>query len=168
MSAIYTLPALSAAIPEQNMAALIAGPPSPEKPGSAVPAYMLIMPAVFTLLMMLACEIYRLPAPSTAVLRGLMVALVAGPPLPASPLVPPPAMVLMVPEALTLRMRWLPPSTISRLPALSTATFRVWPRPLICALAAGPPSPEKPGVPVPATVVRSEERRVGKEGRSRW
>ena len=50
----------------------------------------------------------------------------------------------------TLRMRWLNESDISRLPPPSIAIGPSWNR---LALVAGPPSPEKPTVPLPATVV---------------
>ena len=64
---------------------------------------------------------------------------------------PLPATVVMMPvEAVTLRMRWLFVSTMYRLPLASTAT----PDGLLSlALVAAPVSPEKPKVPVPATVV---------------
>ena len=47
-------------------------------------------------------------------------------------------------------MRWLPMSQISSRP--SGSKTMLWGR-LSCAAAAGPPSPENPATPVPATVV---------------
>jgi hypothetical protein len=99
-----------------------------------------------------------LPALSTATLDGVRIALVAGPPS-ASANVPPPATVVMIPLAETFRTRKLFVSAMNRLPAPSTATLHGH----SCALVAGPPSPEKPRVPLPATVVMipsGETRRI--------
>src|SRR5664280_18204 len=93
---------------------------------------------------------YRLPAASTARLPGPRQAWVAGPPSPQKATVPLPATVVMVPSGATRRPRLLPGSAMYRLPAASTA------RPLGMsrqAWVAGPPSPQKPAVPLPATVV---------------
>src|SRR6266404_3614358 len=78
-----------------------------------------------------------------------MLALVAGPPSPENELLPDPATVVMVPSGLMRRTRALPTSAMKRLPAVSAARPR---GSLSRALAAGPPSPEKPAWPVPATV----------------
>src|SRR5581483_9626659 len=51
---------------------------------------------------------------------------------------------------ITFRMRWLPSSQMKRLPAASIATPKGSAN---CAAVAGPPSPAKPAVPVPAAVV---------------
>ncbi len=77
------------------------------------------------------------------------VAVVAGPPSPEKPVDPLPATVVMIPFRPTLRMR--PQAAKKMFPAGSTA--------IACAkhneaLVAGPPSPEKPGMPLPATTVR--------------
>src|SRR5437773_5198003 len=94
---------------------------------------------------------YRLPPASPATpLGAARLALVARPPSPPKLYVPFPATVVMMPEATTSRMRWLFVSAMYRLPAASTAT-PVGPARL--AFVAGPPSPPKPEVPVPATVV---------------
>ena len=77
-------------------------------------------------------------------------AAVAGLPSPLKMAVPVPATVVIVPPALTLRMRWLLVSAMKRLPEPSTAT--PW-GPLSCAADAGPLSPPKPWPLVPATVV---------------
>ena len=55
-----------------------------------------------------------------------------------------------MPAASTLRMRWLSESAIHTMPAPSTPTPRLK---LSSAWVAGPPSPEKPALPVPAKVV---------------
>ena len=47
-------------------------------------------------------------------------------------------------------MRWLPVSAMKRLPRLSTVTPDTS---FNCALVAGPPSPLKPALPLPAAVV---------------
>ena len=91
-----------------------------------------------------------MPAPSTATPAVSSAALVAGPPSPEEPCkVPPPATLVMIPLVETLRMWLLPRSAMNRLPAPSTATPSGQ---FSCALVAGPPLPEKPGVPLPATV----------------
>ena len=95
-----------------------------------------------------------LPPPSTATPVGnLNAALVAGPPSPLKPAMPMPASVVMTPEVtFTRRMRWLDLSAMSTLPHPSaTAPYGD----LKPALVAGPPSPLKPPVPVPASVVIS-------------
>ena len=163
-------PALSTAVPPREFGspppsdsrAFVAGPPSPELPPAKQPqpATVVIIPPGETLRMRLPPpEMYRLPsatnrlpAPSTATLSGYSCALVAGPPSPERPSVPLPATVVMVPLAETRRIRRLPRSARNRLPEPSTA------RPvdsvsISCAFVAGPSSPEKPAVPVPATVV---------------
>ncbi len=63
---------------------------------------------------------------------------VAAPPSPEYPATPVPAMVVMVPPEVTLRIRLLFESAMYRLPEGSMATPR---GPLIAALVAGPPSP---------------------------
>ncbi len=73
----------------------------------------------------------------------------ANPPSPENAAVPFPAMVVMIPPK-TFRMRLLKVSARYRLPAASTATP---PGSLRVALVAGPPSPENPTLPLPATVV---------------
>src|ERR1039458_3730836 len=74
----------------------------------------------------------------------------ARPPSPLYPAVPLPANVLMVPVGLTRRIRLFPRSVMYRFPALSL-TQSVGPN--IAAAVAGPPSPEYPDAPLPATVV---------------
>ena len=74
----------------------------------------------------------------------------AGPPSPESPCVPLPATVVMTPAGEINRTRWLPVSGKRMLPSGSAAMPR---GAAICANVAGPPSPEKPNVPVPAIVV---------------
>src|SRR5664280_2025204 len=95
---------------------------------------------------------YRLPAASTArPIGATRHAWVAGPPSPQKPLVPLPATVVMVPSGATRRTRLLlPGSAMYRLPAASRARP---PGPWRHAWVAGPPSPQKPAVPLPATVV---------------
>src|SRR5436189_1417303 len=94
----------------------------------------------------------RFPALSTATLSGPdSAAEVAGPPSPLKPIVPLPATVVMTCVAASIRrIRLFIESAMNRFPALSTATpcgsFN-------CDAAAGPPSPLKLYVPLPATVV---------------
>ncbi len=89
------------------------------------------------------------PAASTAIVPGAREAFRAGPPSPEEARFPLPATVVMMPPD-TLRMRKLPESEMKRLPAESTAS----PVGLLSeALVAGPPSPENPPMPLPATVV---------------
>ncbi len=93
-------------------------------------------------------EMYRLPAGSvTTSFAWRSPALAANPP---SPPLPPPATVVMMPLAATRRTRLLPVSAMIRFPALSNVRRCGW---LNSALVAGPPSPEDPAVPLPATVV---------------
>ena len=63
---------------------------------------------------------------------------------------PLPATVVMIPFWRDLADAVVDVVRDERLPSLSTATPMA---PFSCALVAGPPSPEKPGVPLPATVV---------------
>ena len=95
-----------------------------------------------------------LPPPSTAISRGTFkLALVAGPPSPPNPATPFPATVVMMPVAVaTRRTRWLLESAMNTLPAPSTATPDGFHNE---ALVPAPPSPLKPSVPLPATVLRT-------------
>src|SRR5207248_223186 len=77
-------------------------------------------------------------------------AAVAGPPSPEKPDVPLPATVVIVPADETRRMRLLLKSAIRKPPSAVAATPE---GALSWAAVAGPPSPEKPDVPLPATVV---------------
>ena len=77
---------------------------------------------------------------------GLIIAEVAGPPSPMEPL---PAKVMIVCEVSTLRTRLLKLSAMKIWPTLFT---RMPEGKFNCAEVAGPLSPEKPGVPVPAMV----------------
>ena len=63
---------------------------------------------------------------------------------------PVPTKVLIVPPGLTLRTRLLAKSEMKTLPAPSATTAPVEDS---SASSAGPPSPEKPPVPVPAKVL---------------
>src|SRR5437870_2533722 len=76
-------------------------------------------------------------------------AFVAGPPSPEPPWIPLPATVVIVPPD-TIRTRAFLLSAMYRLPEESTDTLE---GPFNEALVAAPPSPEKPTVPLPATVV---------------
>src|SRR6185437_9760153 len=96
----------------------------------------------------------RLPPESSATSVGLLrPALVAGPLSPEKPATPFPATVLMMPSGVTLRMRWLPVSAMYRLPEESTANPACALERFKAALVAAPPSPEKPFVLLPATVL---------------
>src|ERR1039457_3865884 len=152
-SAMKRLPALSTATSlGWFSSAAVAGPPSPLKPAVPLPATVLIVPAAVTFRMrLLPSAMKRLPALSTAMPAGWnSSAEVAGPPSPLKPAVPLPATVLIVPAAVTFRMRLLVSSAMKRLPALSTATPS---GSRSSAEVAGPPSPLKPRVPLPATVL---------------
>src|SRR5271154_916524 len=95
---------------------------------------------------------YKLPDESTATPNGAInIAFVADPPSPEYPEVPPvPATVEMMPWGVTFRTTALLESAMYRLPEESTARPAGW---FTCALVAAPPSPENPGIPVPAKVV---------------
>src|ERR1035441_2918214 len=92
----------------------------------------------------------RLALVSSAIAYGkFREALVAAPPSPAKDALPLPATVVIMPFALTLRMRLLSESAMNRFPLESTATpFGEY----NAALVAAPPSPEKPMLALPATV----------------
>ena len=76
-------------------------------------------------------------------------------PSPEKPVAPSPATVVIMPmEASTQRTRLLSVSAINRLPSLS----RTMPQgKLRLAPVANPPSPEKPFIPFPTTVVMMPE-----------
>jgi hypothetical protein len=106
--------------------------------------------------LLLLSAMKRWPRLSTATPAGLpRLALMAGPPSPRlGSHGPPPATVVMMPVAApTRRMRSLPLSGIKRFPALSREIPEFHMLKLRLALVAGPPSPLKPAVPFPATVV---------------
>ena len=89
------------------------------------------------------------PAASSATPAGLLSSKLKGPLSPVKP--PLPATVVMTPVAwFTSRMRSFMESLMKTSPAASTATPSGQ---LSSALVAGPPSPEKPPFPLPATVV---------------
>ena len=102
---------------------------------------------------------YKFPTRSKASAPAPMnEAAVAGPPSPEWANAPLPANVLMIPEILSTRLtRLFAPSEMYKSPRASTAKPSIClkppPRsPPNCAAVAGPPSPEKPSVPLPATV----------------
>src|SRR5262245_12546533 len=133
--------------------AAVAGPPSPALPFMPLPATVVITPAADTrrTRKLPVSAITRPPSAVGPTAYGrLICAAVAGPPSPENPRVPVPATVVIVPLGDTRRIRELPVSAIRNPPAGSAAT------PLgaeIAAAVAGPPSPENPDVPLPATVV---------------
>ena len=112
VSAIYRLPAPSMATPPGGFAscALVAGPPSPEKPAVPFHATVVIIPFAETLCTALKkSEMKRLPDASTASFSGLIGTLVAETPLgPGPQQVPTPATVVTIPFGATLRTRELP------------------------------------------------------------
>src|SRR5881397_4049039 len=131
----------------------MAGPPSPEEPCEPLPATVVMVPLEETLRMrlLLADGMSSVQGLSTATPLGpASWALMAGPPSPEEPCEPLPATVVMIPSEETLRMRLLLASAMKRFEAPSTATRL---GPASWALMAGPPSPEKPCEPLPATVV---------------
>src|SRR3990172_1323899 len=87
------------------------------------------------------------PSDATAISVAQNTAFAAGPSGELGEQVPFPAMVVMVPDGSTFRIR---PQDSSRytLPSGPTAMLLTV---STCASVAGPPSPEKPGVPFPAT-----------------
>src|SRR5664280_654782 len=151
---MYRLPAASTARKTGLFRqAWVAAPPSPQKPMVPLPATVVMVPSGATRRTRLlpASAMYRLPAASTNRPYGMSRhAWVAGPPSPQKPLVPLPATVVMVPSGATRRTRSWPGSAMYRLPAASTARPHGASR---HAWVAGPPSPQKPAVPLPATVV---------------
>src|SRR5205807_1162942 len=78
------------------------------------------------------------PLPIAIAVGWRSAAWIAGFPSPEKPTAPLPAMVVIVPSEVTIRILSLPPSAMKRLPEESTAT----PVGLKPALMAGPPSPE--------------------------
>src|SRR5579871_2203440 len=154
VSAMYTLPAASTATARGPLSmALVASPPSPEKPAWPFPATVVMVPPGVTwrMRLLLRSAMYRLPLESTATPVGwLSDALVAAPPSPENPCVPLPAYVEMIPLGVSRRTRPLVRSEIYKFPALSKAMPQGDP---IAALVASPPSPEKPRNPLPARTV---------------
>ena len=153
--AINRLPAPSIDTPVgKNSAASVAGPPSPEEPARVPPPATVVMIPLGKPCGCVGAQICDEQV-SRAVDRhasrivqpriGGRLAISGG-----ADKVPPPATVVMIPLGETLRMRWLSVSAMNRLPAPSIARP---PGSFSCALVAGPPSPEKPFVPSPATVV---------------
>ena len=96
--------------------------------------------------------IYTMPAVSTATPRGPpSIASVPAPPSPLKPCSPLPATVIMMPVlAVHSRIRLLLSSAMYTLPTASVVTpHGLW----SAALTPTPPSPLKPGTPLPAIVV---------------
>ena len=152
---MYRLSKLSTARPLGELSrAAVGTPPSPLKPAVPVPATVVIVPSASTLRTrwLLASAMYRLPLLSNTMSWGLSIcAIVAGPPSPLKPALPGvPATVVITPAVSILRMAVFHESAMYRLPEASSA--KPWGA-LIWAMAAGPPSPLWPPVPVPATVV---------------
>src|SRR4051794_9198434 len=153
-SAITTPPSgVTATAAGESSWAVVAGPPSPEKPGVPVPATVVIVPAGVTRRTrpLPASAITKPPSgvPATASTEASWAA-GAGPPPPEGPGGPVPATVVMVPAGDTRRTRRLPESAIRKPPSAVAATAS---GALSAAAVAAPPSPENPGVPVPAAVV---------------
>ena len=111
VSAMYRLPAVSKTTAQGRFRpALVAVPPSPERPKVPFPATVVIMPLAFTLRMRLfdLSAMYRLPKVSTVSPTGpYKLALVACPPSPEKLKLPLPATVVIIPLVSTLRMRLL-------------------------------------------------------------
>ena len=134
--------------------AAVAGPSSPEKPASPVPATVAIFPLVTSILRTrcppLSATNTSPAAPTARATGSFSEAAVAGPPSPAEPGMPFPASVVMTSVARSiLRTRWFIESATRRRPAASTARARGR---ASSAPDAGPPSPPKPAWPVPAIV----------------
>jgi hypothetical protein len=103
----------------------------------------------------LTLDMSRTPVRSTATARGpFSAARTAGPPSPSVARWPVPTMVLMLPVARSRhRTRSSLTSAISSWPLRTAIPFGS----RTCARSPGPPSPEKPGVPVPAAVVMTPD-----------
>ena len=131
----------------------VAGPLSPLKPKLPFPATVVIVPAALTLrIRLLPLSVKRKPPSGVAATPQTpeICAAVAGPLSPLKPEFPVPATVVIIPAGETLRIRALLKSAIRKPPSAVAATaVGEW----IWAAVAGPPSPLKPAVPVPATVV---------------
>ena len=84
--------------------------------------------------------------------KELKLASVGNPPTCAQKL-PSPTTVVMMPSGPTRRIRWLLWSTMYKLPSGPTASPPPANASESFAAVAGPLSPEKPAVPVPATVL---------------
>ena len=125
VSAITTRPSPSTAIPLGFMScASSAGPPSPENPGTPVPAIVSIVPSVSMRRIRAFCvsTMNTRPMPSTATAAGNdSSALVATPPSPPNPGVPVPATLVRLPSASTRSTRWLSVSAMNARPRPSTA-----------------------------------------------
>ena len=154
VSAIRKLPSASATtLCGSCRLAAVAGPPSPLKPDTPFPATVVIVPSADTFLIrsLSISAIRKPPSAVGATANGMdSRASIAGPPSPANPSTPLPATVVIVPDGETLLTRWLLVSGIRKPPSGSGTTLLGL---LIWALVARPPSPPKPGRPVPATVV---------------
>jgi len=138
-----------------SISALVAGPPSPEKPAAPLPATVTMLPpgppttSRMTLLFVSAIKILWEASTQTP-LGEWSSALVAGPLSPLYPAVPLPATVTILPPGppTTSRMTLLPASAMKILPEASRKTEL---GKLSSALVAGPLSPVYPAVPFPAT-----------------
>ena len=106
-SAMKTSPDWSAAIPHGSFnCAEVAGPPSPEKPATPVPAIVEIVPVdeISRTRAITSSTKYTFPELSQAIDWGAMTAdCVAG--TPSISVAPPPPMVVMVPAGEIFRMR---------------------------------------------------------------
>ncbi len=148
--------------------AAVAGPPSPW-PAVAAPVRLVLttvvmIPSVPTrrTVSPKTSTSHQVPSGATVRPRGPSIfAAVAGPPSPKLVPVPPPATVVIVPS-FTRRTRSLVVSATRMAPSGRTATavgLLSW------AAVAAPPSPVKPAVPFPATVVMVPSRATR---RIRW
>ena len=132
----------------------IATPSGPLKLASspATVVMKLLLAATRRMRLFPVSAISRFPPLSTATPRGAnKLASIAGPPSPLKRSIPSPAtVVIILVFAATLRMRLLAVSAMNRFPLGSTAT----PHGLLkFAYIAFPPSPPKPGMLTPATVL---------------
>ena len=92
----------------QMSRAAVAGPPSPLKPCTPVPATVVMIPSglTFRTRLLSVSAMKRFPCPSAVTPQGrASIALVAGPPSPLKPYDPFPATVVMMPAGLTFRIR---------------------------------------------------------------
>ena len=155
-SAIYVLPRLSIQTARGPIIdASVAGRPSPFLSFSPFPAKVLIIPVLRSnRLILWSCmsAINRPPFLSKKQSFGSFIcACVPGPPSPLYPETPVPATVVIIPELWsTFLIAALYLSTIYISPLVSTdSEYKL----SMVDRVAGPPSPEYPDTPVPATVV---------------
>src|SRR5258706_16061314 len=138
------------------MLALVAGPPSPANLKLPFPATVVMTPrSTLRIRWEKVSAITRLAfGSSQTALGNCMLASRADPPSPEKPNVPLPAIVEIVPEVLTRRIRLLLKSAMRICPDPSTKIPETSDKQ---ALTAGPPSPQKARCPLPTLVLMTPD-----------